>query len=171
MRYFYDTEFIEDGTTIELVSIGIVAEDGREYYAVSTDFDAKKANSWVKTHVLNQLPSPADKAWRSKETIAREVKDFLTAKGRCELFAWVGSYDHVVLAQLYGAMPDMPKGLPHYTGELKQLWVLAGRPQLPPIPQGAHDALVDARHNKAKYEVISKTLNLRPDGTARTSRD
>ena len=30
MRYFYDTEFIEDGTTIELVSIGVVAEDGRE---------------------------------------------------------------------------------------------------------------------------------------------
>ena len=24
MRYFYDTEFIEDGTTIELVSIGVV---------------------------------------------------------------------------------------------------------------------------------------------------
>lgn len=31
MRYFYDTEFIEDGHTIELISIGVVAEDGREY--------------------------------------------------------------------------------------------------------------------------------------------
>ena len=44
MRYFYDTEFIEDGSTIELVSIGIVAEDGREFYAVSTEFDASNAN-------------------------------------------------------------------------------------------------------------------------------
>src|SRR4051812_11038169 len=34
MKYFYDTEFLEDGQTIELISIGIVAEDGREYYAV-----------------------------------------------------------------------------------------------------------------------------------------
>ncbi len=30
MRYFLDTEFYEDGKTIDLISIGIVAEDGRE---------------------------------------------------------------------------------------------------------------------------------------------
>lgn len=35
MRYFFDTEFYEDGKTIDLVSIGIVAEDGRELYAVN----------------------------------------------------------------------------------------------------------------------------------------
>ena len=40
-RYFYDTEFLEDGHTIELVSLGIVDETGeRAYYAVSTEFDA-----------------------------------------------------------------------------------------------------------------------------------
>ncbi len=31
-RYFYDCEFLENGNTIELISIGIVADDGREYY-------------------------------------------------------------------------------------------------------------------------------------------
>ena len=45
MRYFYDTEFIEDGETIELVSFGVVAEDGREFYAVSSDFDPASANA------------------------------------------------------------------------------------------------------------------------------
>jgi hypothetical protein len=39
VRFFYDCEFIEDGTTIDLVSIGVVGEDGREFYAVSTEFD------------------------------------------------------------------------------------------------------------------------------------
>lgn len=57
MRYFYDTEFIEDGATITLVSIGIVAEDGREYYAVSTDFDGARANHWVRENVLAKLPN------------------------------------------------------------------------------------------------------------------
>ena len=28
MRYFYDTEFIDNGRTIELISIGVAAEDG-----------------------------------------------------------------------------------------------------------------------------------------------
>ncbi len=39
-RIFYDCEFIEDGTTIELVSLGAVDEAGREFYAVSRQFDA-----------------------------------------------------------------------------------------------------------------------------------
>lgn len=34
MKYFFDIEFLEDGRTIELISIGIVAEDGSEYYTV-----------------------------------------------------------------------------------------------------------------------------------------
>ena len=53
MKYFYDTEFLE-GTqktwigrktkpTIDLISIGIVCEDGREYYAVNKDFNLKEA--------------------------------------------------------------------------------------------------------------------------------
>lgn len=59
MNYYLDTEFIE-GTqskqvpflnfkygetkfTIDLISIGIVAEDGREYYAISKDFNLKEA--------------------------------------------------------------------------------------------------------------------------------
>lgn len=57
MKYFYDTEFIEDGHTIDLISIGIVAEDGRMYYAVSTEFDASRADEWVQTNVLNKLPA------------------------------------------------------------------------------------------------------------------
>ena len=63
-RFFYDTEFIEDGTTIDLVSIGVVDDTGREFYAVSTEFDASKAIPWVRRNVLDQLPSPADRAWR-----------------------------------------------------------------------------------------------------------
>lgn len=162
MRYFYDTEFIEDGTTIELVSIGIVAEDGREYYAVSTDFDAHKANSWVREHVLNQLPSPGTDVWRSKERIRSEVLEFLTLRGagKPELWAWVGAYDHVVLAQLFGSMKDLPPQLPRYTRELRQYWEMAGCPALPPTPKGSHEAITDARHNLAKFTVISQHLPL-----------
>lgn len=54
-RYFYDTEFIEDGQTIDLISIGIVCEDGRELYLQSVEFEPKKANQWVKENVLIHL--------------------------------------------------------------------------------------------------------------------
>lgn len=55
MLYWYDTEFIEDGRTIDLVSIGIVAIDDREYYAQSCEFDAEKASQWVIANVFPYL--------------------------------------------------------------------------------------------------------------------
>nr|WP_276537623.1 polyadenylate-specific 3'-exoribonuclease AS [Corynebacterium phoceense] len=163
VRYFYDTEFIEDGQTIELVSIGIVAEDGREYYAVSTDFDPARANPWVREHVLDKLPSPSDKVWRSAARIREEVLEFLTsAPTPPQLWAWVGDYDHVLVAQLWGDMAALPREIPRYTRELKQYWEFAGRPALPPVPDGNHDALVDARHNLAKFHACMEALPLSP---------
>lgn len=56
MRYWLDTEFIEDGVTIDLISIGIVCDDGREYYACNDECNLFKANQWVKDNVLIHLP-------------------------------------------------------------------------------------------------------------------
>lgn len=168
MRYFYDTEFIEDGTTIDLVSIGIVGEDGSEYYAVSTEFDSSKANPWVRENVLDKLPNPQSSVWKSKDTIRDEVHAFITSSvPRPELWAWVGAYDHVVFAQLWGDMAAMPKNLPRFTHELKQYWEMAGRPRLPESPSGNHDALVDARHNLEKFKACSRALPLDGRGRAR----
>jgi hypothetical protein len=155
VRYFYDCEFIEDGHTIELVSIGVVAEDGREFYAVSTEFDPDRAGQWVRAQVLPKLPSPASKAWRSRARIRDELLEFLTAgEGRIELWAWVGAYDHVVLCQLWGPMTALPRVMPRYTRELRQHWELNGSPELPPAPKDAHDALSDARHNLNKWLTV-----------------
>ncbi len=60
-RYFYDCEFIERGPEhpIDLISIGIVCEDGRELYMQSTEFTIDKASQWVRDHVIMQLdPCP-----------------------------------------------------------------------------------------------------------------
>lgn len=160
MRYFYDTEFIEDGSTIELISIGVVAEDGQEFYAVSSEFNPQRANEWVRTHVINQLPSPSSKVWRSRQAIREGLTGFFAGHGKPELWAWVGAYDHIVLAQLWGDMAHLPQTMPRFTHELKQYWEMAGRPKLPEVPEGAHDALVDARHNLAKFQACARVAPL-----------
>ncbi|MGH4018124.1 MAG: polyadenylate-specific 3'-exoribonuclease AS [Pseudonocardiaceae bacterium] len=157
MRFFYDCEFIEDGLTIDLVSIGVVDERGREYYAVSTEFDADRAGPWVRSHVLPKLPPPADPAWRSRAAIRDSLLGFLTAPGdRVELWAWLAAYDHVALTQLWGTMPSLPRAIPRFTRELRQRWEDAGRPPLPRPPSDAHDALADARHNLTRWRVIEQ---------------
>ena len=156
MRYFYDCEFIEDGRTIELVSIGFVAEDGREFYAVSTEFDGTRAIDWVRRNVLDKLPAPADPAWRSRARIRDDLLSYLLAPGEpIELWAWMASYDHVVLAQLWGDMRALPRSIPRFTHELRQRWESLGEPVLPSAPPDQHDALADARHNLARWKAIA----------------
>ena len=155
MRFFYDCEFIEDGRTIDLVSIGVVAEDGREFYAISTEFDPTRANEWVRRNVLDQLPGPASPYWLSRADIRDGLLEFLTGSGRrVELWAWMAAYDHVCLAQIWGDMRALARPIPRFTHDLRQRWEDAGSPPLPPAPPDQHDALADARHNLARWQAI-----------------
>jgi hypothetical protein len=54
----YDLEFLEDGRTIEVISIGMVCDDGREYYAVNSEapWDRIKENDWLVRNVVPHLP-------------------------------------------------------------------------------------------------------------------
>lgn len=156
-RFFYDTEFIEDGVTIDLVSIAIIGEDGEEYSAISTDFDSSKAIPWVREHVLAKLPPVTDARWKPKSRIRDEVLAFLTGGTHDpELWAWFGAYDHVVLCQLFGNMPALPRSLPRFTRDLRHLWELVGEPPIPKMTAGQHDALEDARHNRRIFELLAE---------------
>ena len=92
MRFWYDTEFLEDGKTIELISIGIVCENEATYYAVNSDMPVDRIveDTWMKQNVWPHLPvrmngdhptifldmtSPTIKP---KWVIANEVREFLT---------------------------------------------------------------------------------------------
>lgn len=166
---YYDTEFKDDGKTIDLISIGMVCDDGREYYAVSSEFDQVKFNAdpWLVKNVAPSLPmypssptflqlDPIGLQVASRSAIANDVKRFILNTPNPELWAWYGAYDFVVLAQLWGRMIDIPNGLPMYTNDLRSLWELQGRPRFPEQRDGLHNALDDARHNKVKYEWIMK---------------
>lgn len=142
------------------MSIGVVDESGREFYAVSTEFDPDRAIAWVRRNVLDKLPPPADRAWRTRKRIRADLHQFLTEPGDgIELWAWYAAYDHVALGQLWGAMPALPRNIPRFTNELRSLWDSAGRPDLPPAPIDQHDALADARHNLARWRAIQAALS------------
>lgn len=169
MKYFYDTEFIEDGKTIDLVSIGIIAEDGRTYYAISKEFNPKKADQWVKDNVLSKLPqrysysmfdshNMREKAmgWKSRKQIKEDIIAFI-GEDKPELWAYYADYDHVVLCQLFGRMIDLPKNFPFYTRDIKQLCDSLGNPKLPD-QENEHNALDDAKWNMEAYEFLTSLM-------------
>lgn len=152
MKYFYDTEFHDDGQTIDLISIGIVADDGREYYAVNNDANWGRMvdHEWLTTNVINQLPPASE--WKPKTQIKHEVTEFLLASSPPELWAWFAAYDHVVLSQLFGRMLDLPPGIPMYTHDLRAYIDYVHVPPLPAQTSGQHDALADAKHLKTMHD-------------------
>lgn len=73
--FFLDTEFIELDRAIELISLGVVSADGREFYAISTEFDDSGANDFVQSTVLRLLEPRDHPAWMSRA----EMKDALVS--------------------------------------------------------------------------------------------
>jgi hypothetical protein len=167
MRLFYDTEFLENGSTIELISIGLVAENGDQYYAVNRDMPVRKIRKhpWLMDNVVPGLPKghgqarlDMPKRWlfhygdrdvKTPKVIASEVRQFILSFPKPQLWAWYGAYDHVALCQLWGRMIDLPDGIPMFTNDLKQEHVRLGSPPLPEQASGVHNALADAKHNLA----------------------
>jgi hypothetical protein len=154
-RFYFDTEFAEDGRTIDLISIGVVCEDGREFYAVSTEFDADACNDWVQAHVLPLLPHPTDPAWMSRADIRTAL---LTFVGACkpEFWAYYADYDWVALCQLFGTMLDLPNGWPMYCRDIKQVCDDLGNPPLPAQIDGEHNALADAQWNVEAHAFLTR---------------
>jgi 3'-5' exoribonuclease-like protein len=147
MRYFLDTEFDENGTTIKLISIALVAENGRELYLVSNEFVAADCNEWVAENVLPKLPPRADSRWLSRRQIRDAVVAMIGTDPDPEIWGYFADYDWVVFCQLFGRMVDLPKGFPMYCMDLKQWAKQCGVKikEAVPQPPGMHDALVDAR--------------------------
>jgi 3' exoribonuclease, RNase T-like len=176
VRYWYDTEFVDDGSRIEFISIGIVAEDGREYYAVneSMDWIHVISHRWLYKNVVPYLPvvprfdgsefsallDISDPAVKRKPVIASEVHEFLTADGgkraSRELWGFFADYDHVVLCQLWGPMVDLPRSIPMFTLDIKQEHERLGRPRLPKQADGHHHALADARHHRVMHLFLEE---------------
>lgn len=155
MRYWIDTEFIEDGKTIDLLSIGIVAEDGRAYYA-ECDTDRSKASLWVQENVIPHLQSETHML-EPRAQMAEMIRQFCDPQvhGKPEFWGYYADYDWVVLCQLFGTMMDLPKGWPMYCRDIKQLCDERGNPKLPSVGKDEHHALADARWNRAAWEFLT----------------
>lgn len=61
MKLFFDTEFTKLSKDAELISLGIVSEDGDVFYAEFSDYDKSKLDPWIIENVIENLSySPGD---------------------------------------------------------------------------------------------------------------
>ncbi len=161
MRIFLDTEFLEDGKTIDLISIGMVRGDGETLYLGNKEADWSRIvqNRWLMEHVIPSLP-PITKSdfWLNRHALAKKVEAFCkgnttqTKWDEPEFWADYASYDWVALCQLFGRMMDLPKRWPMFCNDFQQLCAQHGHTPKQQT-EGLHDALADAQWLKREYEA------------------
>lgn len=125
MLLFMDSEFTGLRKDTTLISLGIVAEDGRKFYAEFYDYDKSQCNDWINKNVINNL------LWKDVDHYFFRVNDsgsFVEMTGNkiqvCEkLSEWISQfdsvqfvsdvchYDFVLLIDLIGTAFDLPENV------------------------------------------------------------
>lgn len=175
MRYYLDCEFVNGGTTghLELLSVGLVCEDGRELHLCNQDARLENVNDFIVQQVLPNLPERTvprpgpDPVWQSVGSIRDRLVEFV-AEGAAsgdgfdegvEFWGWCSDFDWVAVCQLFGDFTAHPDGWPHYCGDIQQEADRLGLDleqvgkDLGHAPSH-HDALADARDIRALHEFL-----------------
>ena len=162
MKYWIDTEFIERPYTIDLISVGLAAEDGREFYAESSEVDWTKASEWTLQTVRPQLEGPG----MVREEIGYAVRRFVDKDEHPVFWGYFPAYDWVALTWLFGDMNELPFRFPQLCLDIKQWAIELGDPELPHQVGARHDALADARWTRVAWAYLA---GLHPAGAERSS--
>jgi len=170
MRFYFDTEFFEDGKTIDLMTIGIACENGETLYLGNREFDFRPAlaSPWHRENTLPHLAPLGDRLfWRSRADLQGSILGWV--KKQCagsladriavphakpEWWAYYADYDWVALCQLFGRMIDLPAWWPKYCNDLKQLERFSGVSLKKMDGAKQHDALSDALWLKGEVERL-----------------
>jgi 3' exoribonuclease, RNase T-like len=160
MKYWLDTEFIARPFTIDLVSIGLVAEDGREFYAENSEVDWSKAHAWTLENVRPQL----DGRGMSREDISYALRNFAGGDEHPVFWGYFPAFDWVAFVGLFGALEELPFHFPQLCLDIKQWAIELGDPELPHQKGSRHHALADARWTKEAWAFLA---DLHPEAADR----
>lgn len=126
MNIYFDTEFTGLHKNTSLISIGLVDENGRTFYAEFIDYDRSQVNDWILENVIEHLISSKSKnrftygtsvigekttvigeKWKIKE----ELTNWLSSYDEVQLVSDVCHYDMVLFIDIFGDAFSIPKNV------------------------------------------------------------
>jgi len=152
MLYFfkchYNATTENDRLVLDLISLGIVCEDGREFYAEREGFDWATASEGLTAPRLRQDGEPLAE-------IKRQLRRFMNEDPRVELWALDGTLEAFTLLTML-VDPSRPSHWPRHYRDVMDLASAEGltRLELPRQPIQPHDALEDAEWCRHVHDFI-----------------
>ena len=155
MRVFLDFEFTGLQANASPISIGIVAEDGREFYAEYTDYNHETVDQWIKDNVIANLlyryPIPSDEqrfcrheagpesplnqslhlnyssySQGHRYQIREDLTAWLAQFDKIEVWSDCYAYDWVFFCDIFGGAFGIPKHIYYIPFDLSTYLKLAG---------------------------------------------
>ena len=174
---FLDTEFTGLHKNTTLISLGLVSECGKTFYAEFADYDKSQIDDWLRDNVIDNLlflngetVTGADSCTKlnnyshvgGNNTIRADLIDWLSQFDQVEIWSDCLAYDWVLFNNIFGSAFDIPKNVYYIPFDICTMFKLKGvNPDIsreefaPNIIKGAkHNALYDAKVIKACYEKL-----------------
>jgi hypothetical protein len=173
-KVFFDTEFTGLHQNTTLISIGIISECGKTFYAELTDYDKTQVDDWLKENVIKKLILPHDLGGNGVAVngfvgntvfIKNELEKWLSQFEKVEVWSDCLSYDWVLFNQIFGHAFSIPKNVYYIPFDICTLFKAKGiDPDInrekfacgesySEMPK--HNALWDAKVIKMCYEKLS----------------
>lgn len=123
MNIFFDTEFTGLRKDTQLISIGLISEDGKEFYAEFASINTELINDWVMENVLMNTAkygqvnetdiviNENDYHFGTREEIQEELKEWLSQFDEVQLVSDVCHYDMVLFIDIFGSAFDLPENV------------------------------------------------------------
>ena len=124
MKIFFDTESTGLHKDTTLISIGMVDEDGRSFYAEFSDYDESQCDKWIHENVIKHLKwskeGPIEdfvnysgdlnycEVYGCKEYIKEVLADWLSKYDEVELISDCCHYDMVLFIDIFGSAWTIP---------------------------------------------------------------
>ncbi len=177
-KVFLDTEFtgLQQNTT--LISIGLISECGKHFYAELTDYDRTQIDDWLQNNVIKNLLLLPEHSFASNENWTlkgnkNQVKEALTVWlsqfESVEVWSDCLAYDWVLFNQIFGHAFNIPENVHYIPFDICTLFKMKGiDPDINRVDFAygeeslnnlviIHNALEDARVIKKCFEKL--TLN------------
>lgn len=176
-KLFFDTEFTGLHQKTTLISIGIVSECGKSFYAEFTDYDKTQVDEWLQTNVIDNLLLQGEEVYVGIDHPdtsmmvgdTSHIKDYLTEWlsqfESVQMWSDCLSYDWVLFSQIWGHAFNIPKNVYYIPFDICPMLLekvgdadisreeFAGSVEFPGGPK-KHNALWDAYVIKACYEKL-----------------
>lgn len=184
MKIFFDTEFTGLRKSTTLISIGLVSEDNRQFYAELIDYKKDQCDEWIETNVLAHL---YQNDWAKREShyipnyhiggkyeVAKMLGNWFAQFETVELVSDVCHYDMVLLIDLFCNAHALPSRVcpacydinqdiaREFKCSLKEAFdmnreeILYQNYKEHKIAGEKHNALYDAKVIRELYQILNK---------------